>query len=144
MEHGLATSSPLPTQSQQSYYVLCLLMAENPCSCRARWYFGPVTLWMLVSIQLFASRPALPMQICLINAGYLPWLCSKITDSLGEPFSVLLGTESRRELQSDRAEEASISIQLNLVIPETLRVFMKKESYGLFGDVITQGLVKAF
>lgn len=58
--------------------------------------------------------------------------------------SVLLGTESRRELQSDRAEEASISIQLNLVIPETLRMFMKKESYGLFGDVITQGLVKAF
>ncbi len=43
-----------------------------------------------------------------------------------------------------RAEEASISIQLNLVIPETLRMFMKKESYGLFGDVITQGLVKAF
>lgn len=107
MWHGLATSSPLPTQSQQSDYILCLLMAEYPCSCRARLYFGPVTLWMLVSIQLFASRPALPMQICLINAGYLPWLCSKITDSLGEPFQCPAGyrkQEGTTEWQSRRGQ----------------------------------------
>lgn len=43
---------------------------------RGGWYFGSVTLWMpMVSIQFFALSPALPMQICLINAGYLLWLC---------------------------------------------------------------------
>lgn len=126
--------------AQQSDYILCLLMAEYPCSCRARWYFGPVTLWMLVSIQLFASRLALPMQICLINAGYLPWLCSKITDSPGEPFQCPAGYRK----QEGTTEQKRPASQFKFGYSGNPTDVYKKTRYGLFGNVITQGLLKAF
>lgn len=58
--------------------------------------------------------------------------------------SVVLGTESRREPQSDRAEEASFTIQGEFGYSGNPKDVYGNERDGLFGDVITQGLVKAF